>query len=165
MCTFFFIADYANMPFPSVMSIVDYLRCSVTFDSCKEMIDGLNDFIDKVKNKRAGCVIDIVRCKNMFANINDWVNKKIIKSEESDGNENDTVTTATKTNYEIETSKVGYCDIKFNVIIFHNGLAMCGEIQFLLSWMLKASLVKSKAAFFIILFYSFFCLFGWLVLI
>ena len=81
------------------MSIVDYIRCSVTFKSCKDMIDGLNKFINIVENKQAGCVVDIVRCKNMFENVKNW----IIKNDENDEK------------IDIDTNKCGYCDIKFNV--------------------------------------------------
>ena len=53
-----------------------------------------------------------------------------------------------------KNDRYNYCDIKMNVLIEHksnfNGkkIAIVGEIQFLVKWMLRASLVKKKRKYF-----------------
>ena len=104
--------DYCDRKFPQSSCIIDYLRCSVTFNNVNELFNGLIKFIDFVKNGKCGCVIQIVRIKNGFTNILNWDN----------------------------VNSCEYCDIKLNVIIFdkETNQSMIGEIQLLLKWLLKA---------------------------
>ena len=64
--------EYAHKRFPSTSSIVDLVRCSVTFNSVAEMIRALADFEDKIDKHEAGCVIDVLRIKNGFQQILTW---------------------------------------------------------------------------------------------
>lgn len=64
--------DYAQRPFPSSAAIVDYVRCSVTFDTAPELVEAIKIFKEKVKNKQAGCIVEIVRVKNSFNRIKKW---------------------------------------------------------------------------------------------
>ena len=110
----FFVLDYGRKRFPSVACVCDFVRCSVTFETSKELYNGLNSFINKVNLGETGCITKICRIKNGLKDIKNWKN-------------------------EIDAT---YCDIKLNVIITSkNGSekrAIIGEIQLLLQWMLEA---------------------------
>ena len=54
------------------MKCIDFVRCSVTFGSCREFVDGLNEFMARVDRDEAGCVTSIVRIKNGFKFIPRW---------------------------------------------------------------------------------------------
>ena len=105
--------DYNDRPYPTCAELMDVVRCSVTFNTCKELIDGLNKFVDRVKQGKAGCIKQIVRCKNGFKK---YENLNVINAE-----------------------KCGYVDVKLNVIIESKTgqkTAIIGEIQFLLKFFL-----------------------------
>ena len=88
--------DYSNSnkySWPNTKYIVDLVRGSVVFENCKDMVNGINLFINMFKdNKTVDCIKGIVRIKNGF---NDF--------KELDNNDNDKIYT--------------YKDVKFNVFI------------------------------------------------
>ena len=110
--------DYIDRGFPTTSSIVDFLRCSVTFNNSNDMLSVIKYFIDKIEANEAGCVIGIARIKNGFKNIIHWK----------------------------EIKDCNYCDIKINVIIYDSltNTSQIGEIQFLLKWLLKAKKIGHK---------------------
>ena len=95
---------------------VDLLRCSITFNTCEEMVSALNEFKSKVNSSEMGYVTKIFRIKNGFKDVLKWT----------------------------KTRDFGYRDIKFNVAITdinsdkNNKKQVIGEIQFLASFMLDA---------------------------
>ena len=134
--------DYNQSDWPTAASVVDPIRCSVTYTTVKDLLDGVNQFIKQIetnkmalamsnnKNKNEkdnanskdtkaelSCVKDILRIKNGFKNILNWKNK-----------------------YDCQ-----YVDIKLNLLICNkNGNSIIGEIQFLLSWLLNAKKMGHK---------------------
>ena len=109
---YFHKIDYYDRKYPSVSCILDFLRCSLTYNNLKDLLDNLNGFIDKINNKEIPELISIVRIKNGFKNILSWKN----------------------------FNDAEYCDVKFNVIYFDKDTnkSMIVEIQFLLKFLLKA---------------------------
>ena len=69
--------------------ILDFVRCSITFDTSEEMFDGINKFMQFVSQKQAKCVIKVLRLKNSFKHVLKWNDK----------------------------SDSQYCDIKLNVLV------------------------------------------------
>ena len=107
--------DYANGKFPRSAQILDYVRCSIVFDSVSDMYQCINKFVAFINDSNNSnnndtdcCVTDIVRLKNGFNNILNWQN--IMDCE--------------------------YCDVKANVVIYDasSNISMIGEIQFLVNW-------------------------------
>ena len=121
---------------PYTQNIIDIIRCSVCFDSIEDLIDGINKFkciIDDVSKKAKNdnyiyqsdgdklnkeiscCIKKILRVKNGFLNFQDcksWKNNNL-------------------TDFD-------YQDVKLNVLIEYKNIRVIGEIQFILSFMLKA---------------------------
>eukprot|EP01083_Nonionella_stella_P064697 168888_1 len=103
--------DYASYSFPSTAKILDFIRCSLTYSSPKQLIDGMN----KLKTAAASqeyAVNKILRIKNMFLehkreNNNEW-------------------------------NLYQYADVKMNVLLQHNNKSMIVEVQFLLDFMATA---------------------------
>lgn len=140
--------DYADQKFPQTACVLDVIRCSLCFDDCHALLVGLKRFEKMIKERRKlqlknessgnrnkkggggsindGCIKSIVRVKNMFSKLN----KKLLETEKKDDNIN-------------LLNKFQYCDIKYNVIVLHNGMALVGEVQFLLNWMLVAKQMLS----------------------
>ena len=117
--------DYNSRPFPTCAELLDILRCSVTFNSCSDLLNGINTFMQRIKDGKGGVIKKIVRIKNGFKRINGWFNNKNNKP-------------------EIDVNKCGYADIKLNVIISSktgSKTALIGEIQFMLKWMLSAKAI------------------------
>ena len=111
--------DYHDERFPSAANILDFIRCSVTYPTMKDLLNGLNAFRLKIINKEISCILSIVRIKNGFSSIeNDW---KSMKDAE-------------------------YRDIKLNCIYYDDTSQQCMivEIQFLLSFLLKAKKLGHK---------------------
>ena len=110
--------DYAQRKFPNVASILDFLRCSITFTNSKDMLYSINKFVEKINNLQGKCLIKILRIKNGFKDILNW-----------------------KSHNDCE-----YKDIKINVIVYDKlgNQSQVGEIQFLLSWLLKAKKIGHK---------------------
>ena len=71
------------------MNRCDSVRCSVTFDTSRDLLYAMNKFIKMVNNNETGCIIQILRIKNGLYNIRNWRNYK----------------------------DSHYCDVKFNVLI------------------------------------------------
>ena len=90
--------------------ILDFVRASITFKSVKALINGVKEFCKLVNNGKIRCISSIVRVKNGFKEIETW---------------ND-------------LSEFGYRDLKINILITNDNIAVCGELQFLLDWMLHA---------------------------
>ena len=103
--------------------MADPVRCSITFESAKDMMASIEKFQrivnGKVKDLNSGCVKQIVRIKNMFS-IN--YKKSIVKKAK-------TIEEQTRLTQSMPLNAFKYCDIKFNVIIESNGQAIIGEIQ------------------------------------
>ena len=68
--------DYSKEIFPSGAHILDYMRCSVTYNNVESLLEGLNNFVDKVNKKELendkGGLSCIKRVKNGFMNILNW---------------------------------------------------------------------------------------------
>eukprot|EP01084_Bolivina_argentea_P179477 310134_1 len=103
--------DYASASYPTTSKIIDFIRCCLVYDECENVLKGIDKFIDIV-NCGKTCLKKILRIKNMFLD-----NKK----------ENDN-------KWDLHR----YADIKMGVLMVYNGQSMIVEVQFLLSWMLKA---------------------------
>ena len=90
----------------SVASIIDFLRCSITFTTPKGLLTQLNKLVNDVKNGKIECIEEIVGIKNGFHKVNGW-NK---------------------------VTNCQYCDLKLNVVIWdpQTNTSMVVEIQFLL---------------------------------
>ena len=100
--------------YPNSAHILDFVRGSIKFNNCKDMIEGINIFTKYIdENAHKGCIVSIVKCKNDFSQFL-RANPKYI-----------------------------YCDIRFNVVICDriSGDAIIGEVQFILDWMLDAKRV------------------------
>ena len=113
---FFFVCVFR---YPNASCILDFVRCSATFDSVGALYATLNSFIKYVtQDKRSRIIIDIVRVKNGFNQVLNWQNSR----------------------------DCGYCDLKLNVIIYNKDTkrSTIGEIQFLLKWLLKAKKMGHK---------------------
>ena len=106
-CIFKAKTDYIDTKYPHCGSILDVIRCSVSFVNAKDLVVGLKNFISMVSHGRAGCIKKVFRIKNVFENVKQW---------KKSGND----------------SSYSYCDIKLNVWIQHGEVSMIGEIQFLL---------------------------------
>ena len=66
--------DYSDQDYPSAANICDFLRCSVTYSDSKAMINGLNMFINDIKQGKVKCIKKngILRIKNGFNDILQW---------------------------------------------------------------------------------------------
>ena len=107
-------SDYSMNPFPTSSHIIDLVRCTLVYNDCKCLMDGMNsikNMIEKQADGKNGCIKKILRIKNMFLQ-----NKQLFG-----GNE----------------WLKQYNDIKWNVLIEKNGSSMIGEIQFMLKIILK----------------------------
>ena len=110
--------DYADRTWPRTASILDLLRCSITFSSCEKLVNGIKKFEAIVNSGNGGCIRQILRVKNMF---------KIYDYKQNGGiNINN-----------LELNKFTYCDIKYNVLIvdYTKKKSQIGEIQLLVSFM------------------------------
>ena len=99
--------------------MVDLIRCSIHVDTPKQLCDVFNKFYQMIyiaKKGGIGCIKSILRIKNGFGQF------KEIKKD----------------------SSLGYCDIKCNILIEFENIAIIGEVQFLLSFMLKAKRMSHK---------------------
>ena len=112
--------DYSDEQFPNGACIVDYLRCSITFKTPKELLTTLNTFINKIENGEGKAFAKILRIKNGFKNTLKWTPKNM--------------------------SDYNYVDLKINVIFNnkHNTEAQLVELQFLLNFLLKAKKLGHK---------------------
>ena len=110
--------DYSNESFPTGASILDLMRCSITFNDSISLLNGLNKFVSEILNKQSQCLIKLVRVKNGFKNIVNW---KSLKDAE-------------------------YCYIKLNVTYLNEmkTQSQIVEIQFLLKSLLKAKKMGHK---------------------
>ena len=96
------------------------MRCSVTFETPKELLDTLKYMIDEIENNKSESFSKILRIKNGFRNILKWNPNNL--------------------------DDYGYVDLKINVI-FNNPNkteAQIVEIQFLLDFLLKAKKLGHK---------------------
>lgn len=60
------VSDYSNKQWCRSSQLVDVVRCSVTFETCKDMLTGMEAFKTSIDLENAGCIKQIVRIKNMF---------------------------------------------------------------------------------------------------
>ena len=118
--------EYDHKPWPHTSSILDILRCSVVFNTTKDMYNGLIKFIqiigddgghfeqnyDKTFVELKGGLFSIVRIKNGFSDL-DVKNWKL-------------------------ANDYRYCDIKANIIVEYDKKRMIGEVQFIAKFMLNA---------------------------
>ena len=131
--------DYKHHAWPHSQYILDFLRCSVQFDTIEDLLkacDAFNDIFDKKIGKVKDdlglniCILGICRIKNGFVNISDESWKSAL-------------------------NEFTYYDIKFNVAIDmqavdtknsqnrsarmdNNSSSLIGEIQFIVKFMLDA---------------------------
>ena len=105
--------DYSHLEWPYTQYIIDLVRCSVVFDNSRDLVTGINSFINMVKNKKTFSICKILRIKNGFEDF-------------------ETISNETK------LSLFHYRDLKMNVLIEYNRIRIIGEVQFLLSMMLNA---------------------------
>ena len=112
--------DYIKEEFPSGACILDYLRCSITFKTPKELLDAVEYLIDEIENNKIESLSKILRIKNGFENILKW-----------DGN---------------NISDYNYVDLKMNVIFNNKDKreSQIVEIQFLLDFLLYAKKIGHK---------------------
>eukprot|EP01084_Bolivina_argentea_P180143 311218_1 len=112
------LAKYNEETFPSVARICDFVRASVTFENCKDLLISLKKFIQIIVGRNGKCITRIVRIKNGFSMANQWDENNI--------------------------SDCKYFDLKLNVVIMYQKLKMICEIQFLLKSLLKAKKIGHK---------------------
>ena len=105
-----YAVDGSEWPFTK--NIIDLVRCSIVFKNSKELLDGMQRF-SKLIPYESGCISRISRVKNGFE---DFVN----------------------VNNDTDLKLFDYRDVKFNVLIKYGEIELVGEVQFLLSFMLKA---------------------------
>ena len=105
--------DYAQKPWPATSQIVDLIRCSYTFNTCKEMYEAMTRFEKYIKQGKGGSIKRILRVKNMFSQYKAFHDKFAT----------------------LALPKFSYCDIKFNVLISYGEKSIIGEMQFLLKFM------------------------------
>ena len=93
------------------------------FDNVKDMLMVLNTLIEFDKNGefidgKHGCIRSIIRIKNGFNDILEWKSY----------------------------NDCNYCDVKYNIIVYDKLTEqnMICEVQFLLSWQLKAKKIGHK---------------------
>ena len=110
--------DYSFCTYPSVAHILDFLRCSITFDDPKSMLNGLNLFIKLIQSGKISCIKSILRIKNGFNAILTWK----------------------------DFNDAEYCDIKLNLIYESPNWQQrqIVEVQFLLKFLLKAKKLGHK---------------------
>ncbi len=100
--------DYSGTRFPSSSQVIDFVRGSLTFKTCKDCVEALEKLEEAAKDKKT-CISEIGRVKNLFL-------KKF-----SGGGPIDS-----------------YADIKANILVEFEGKSMVCELQFLLETMIKA---------------------------
>ena len=113
--------DYSNEEFPNGACILDYLRCSITFDTPKQLLDGVEYVIDQIEGKKIQSLSKILRIKNGFGKyILNWDRENL--------------------------SKYDYVDLKMNVIFNNknNTQSQIVELQFLLNFLLNAKKMGHK---------------------
>ena len=109
--------DYKSKPYPHSRHILDFVRCSVVFDTIEDLINGYYRFYNKYRAYQPrGIIRCISRIKNDFVQLKD-INVKSIA--------------------ELELNQMSYRDIKFNVTLQGPTQKLIGEIQFLPKFMLK----------------------------
>ena len=110
--------DYNTQEYPSVACIVDFLRCSITYNNTLSLLNGLNTFINNINDGKISSIIKILRIKNGFNNILTWES----------------------------FNDAQYCDLKLNVIFNNDNTeeAQICEVQFLLKFLLKAKKLGHK---------------------
>ena len=112
--------DYSNEEFPSGACILDYLRCSITFKTPKELLDAVEFVIKQITSDKIASISEILRIKNGFNNILKWDRGKM--------------------------SHYNYVDLKMNVIFNNKHQTQCQivELQFLLNFLLNAKKIGHK---------------------
>ena len=100
--------DYRNAKYPRTASIVDLVRCSITFDSGKVMARVIRKFQKMIESKETRCIKSILRTKNGFEQIGS----------------------------DLTIDECDYRDIKMNVLISNRDGSeqVIGEIQWLLMY-------------------------------
>ena len=107
-------SDYAINSFPTSAHVLDFIRCSLVYDDCDGLINGIDAFCKIIaKGEKNNCVKKILRIKNMF--IDRASQKKYQNNDEW---------------------WQRYNDIKCNVLIEYQGSSMIGEVKFLLKCMI-----------------------------
>ena len=112
--------DYSKEEFPFGACILDYLRCSIAFETPKDLLDGVEHVINEIEKEEISSLTKILRIKNGFNNILSW-DRKTMKD-------------------------YNYVDLKMNVIFNNknNTESQIVEIQFLLDFLLKAKKLGHK---------------------
>ena len=110
--------DYHNAKYPRTASIVDLVRCSITFDNATEMLRFFRKFRQRIDDKQTRCIKKILRIKNGF--------ESILKDSGNDDK-------------ELKAVGCDYRDIKMNVLISNDDGSeqIVGEVQLLTRIMLS----------------------------
>ena len=56
--------DYINEDYPTAAKILDINRCAIQFKEISDMMKYIELFTKKIREKKCGSIIDIIRCKN-----------------------------------------------------------------------------------------------------
>ena len=137
--------DYGTKRWPNCAQIVDVVRCSITVESSRDLLTCLNAFQTSIDVESAGCIKQIVRIKNMFKYLQfidlnkDNLNPNYMSL--SDDPNTIEIGASSSLRNNVDLSKFRYCDIKCNVLIETKRIAIIGEIQFILKFMLEAKVM------------------------
>ena len=109
--------DYADRRFPNSACITDYVRCSLCFEDCISLLNGISIFTNAVE-KGDTCLKKIIRIKNMFASSKRQFEKANggNKNKDKDKNKND------------RSWLLKYGDIKMNVMMQYDNKSMICEV-------------------------------------
>ena len=124
--------DYRYFDFPTTACIVDMNRCALCFDTCQDMIYGLNTLIKSI-NSGQTCLKKVVRVKNKFL-----VNKQEFLEQKKNLNSNN------NNNYDENEYLYQYADVTLNALLEYDNKSIVVEIQCLLQFMLEAKQMSHK---------------------
>ena len=63
--------DYLHENYPTSAKILDINRCALQFDNIISLINFMKIFINKINNKKSGCITKIIRVKNGWKEYNE----------------------------------------------------------------------------------------------
>ena len=149
--------DYNHRAYPTTSHILDFVRCSVTFDNIEHLLNGFNKFYHTFHYTNMSKETEI-QLLNLKMAQKFGINPGHVKINDSSKKEfdcikgivrvkNDFTKLTLNNNGKIEDlplKSFDYCDIKCNVLIEYYNIKIIGEIQFLLSFMLDAKKMSHK---------------------
>ena len=110
--------DYALKSWPHTVHVIDVIRCSITFETPKQLLQAYTMFKQKIPNNANygspfGCLKIRLRAKNGFSDL-----PKI----NIDDDNNDTM-----------NDQIGYRDLKINVLVEHGNITLVGDTIFIVN--------------------------------